>query len=466
MSTDIERRLRAALEACAESITEPAGSVEYHPPTGSKARSGQRDAPAGHPGRWIGPVLAATAVVLLAVGAAPIIQTVYSHHGQALSPSREPSTEPSQSAAPTTTGGQQPLAGPEVSDAALFVGGHGYVRTQQALLWTDNFGATWRDITPPGLTEAQLQSASILVRADGHQWVAVPPKPGSATMSLLRRSSITQSWTRTSIPLGPMTISPYGVATTSMSFSDADNGWLLIADHLTAHGSGELLHTTDGGASWTLQVRQSSMPATGTLHFLTPQLGYLDANTAGSSGWWATSNGGQAWTPLRPPTPPAKNTDTATIIGAPALVADAIVMAVSFTSAVQGTDDGVGIYRSTDLGASWTIHQVPSETPSEQYRFSAAPDGSVYVLLRSQAVQDLQTFTWVTSRSTNAGERFTDTSSVHNFYPGPLTIADQDNLWTLGGSNGCTGFKSDCWNTTGLIASHDGGASWQQVKLS
>jgi photosystem II stability/assembly factor-like uncharacterized protein len=465
MSVDIERRLRAALEAYAEAITQPTGSVDYHPRTNCDVRTGQASMRRSRRVRWTGPALAATAVVLLAVGAAATIQTVNSHRGEALSPSPRPTTAPSPSAAPTNFNSQLPLAGPDVTDAALFAGGLGYAHTQNALLWTENFGATWRNITPPGLTEAQLQSASILLRPDGHQWIAVAPIAGSTTMTLLRRSSTSQSWTRTSIAIGPLTISPYGVATTSISFSDADHGWLLVAEHFTPHGSGELLRTTDGGAHWTLQLRQSSMPAAGTLHFLTEQLGYLDANTAGSAGWWVTHDGGQTWALFQIPTPTAKNTDNAAIIGAPSLAGDAIVMAVSFTTPVQGTSDGVGIYRSTDLGASWTTHQIASDSPAEQYSFSAAPDGSVYVLLRMLAPPDVQTITWVTSRSTNAGETFTDTTSVQNFYPGPLTLADPDNLWTVGDSDGCTGFKSGCWNTSGLIASHDGGTSWQQVSL-
>ncbi len=144
------------------------------------------------------------------------------------------------------------------------------------------------------------------------------------------------------------------------------------------------------------------------------------------------------------------------IISAPALAGDAVVLAASFTTPVQGSADGVGIYRSTNLGATWTVRQLASETPTEGYSFAAAPDGSSYVLLRSQAARDLRTVTWVTSRSTDGGQNFTDTSSVHNFYPGPLMLAGHDNLWTIG---------TDCWSTTGLIASNDGGASWHQVKL-
>jgi hypothetical protein len=350
-----------------------------------------------------------------------------------------------------------------VSDAELFAGGHGYARTQHSLLWTDDLGATWRNITPPGLTQAQLQSARIAVLPDGHQWVAVAPKAGSSSMTLLRRSSTTQTWTSTSIPLGPLTISSDAAVTASLSFSDANNGWLLVGEQITHTGFGELLRTKDGGANWTLQAGQRNLPAVGTIHFITAQVGYLDALTTGAC--WATRDAGQSWTQLQLQAPAAKKSDSVSIISAPTLAGDAIVLAASFTTPTQGNDEGVGIYRSTDDGATWTVHELASEAPTEQYNFAATRDGSSYVLLRSQPAQNFQAFTWVTSRSTDRGHSFTDTISVHNFYPGPLTLADPDNLWTLGGANGCKTFKTDCWNTAGLIASNDGGTTWHQVKL-
>jgi photosystem II stability/assembly factor-like uncharacterized protein len=353
-----------------------------------------------------------------------------------------------------------------VIDAELFAGGHGYARTQHSLLWTDDLGATWRNITPPDLTQAQLQTAGIAVQPDGHAWVAVPPKAGSSTVTLLRRSSASQTWTSTSIPLGPLTISPDASVTTSLSFTDAGNGWLMITEGVTHELWGELLHTTDGGATWTLQAGQRTLPVVGKIHFLTATIGYLDANSSmGSRGWWATSDAGRSWTQLQLPTPAAKESDSMSIISAPTLAGDSIVLAASFTTPVEGNDEGVGIYRSTNGGASWTVHLLASEAASEQYNFAATADGSAYMLLRSQAAQDLQTFTWVTSHSTNGGQSFTDTSSVHSYYPGPLTLADRKHLWTLGGANGCTSFKTDCWTSAALIASNDGGATWRQVKL-
>jgi hypothetical protein len=75
---------------------------------------------------------------------------------------------------------------------------------------------------------------------------------------------------------------PAGVA--DVSFVSAGQGWAL--------GSGELVSTTDGGASWT---RRPDPPA-GAAHirFASPQVGY--AWTAAGS-LWITTNGAASWRP-------------------------------------------------------------------------------------------------------------------------------------------------------------------------
>jgi hypothetical protein len=466
-STDPERRLRAALEASAELITDPPDSAAYQPPATNPHGGGRPGTRRRRPGPWVAPLLAAAAVVVIVAGVTAIVRTASEHDGPPAGHRSSPVTSaPLPTPAPTPTsasGRQQPLAGPQVIDAGLFAAGRGYVRTQHALLWTGDLGATWRNITPPGLTPAQLQSAGIALQPDGHEWVALAPKAGGRTVTVMRRSSTTQSWTSTSVPLGALTISPGAAARTFLSFTDQGTGWLLVSEQITHTGSGELLRTTDGGATWTRQAGQRTLPAVGAIHFLTPQVGYLKAIQTGA--WWTTRDAGQSWTQLQLPTPATKKSDSVSIISAPAFAGDAIVLAASFTTPAQGSADGVGIYRSTNLGATWTVRPLASETPTEQYSFAAAPDGSSVVLLRSQPAHDFQTFTWVTSSSTDGGRTFTDTRSVRNFYPGPLMLAGHGRLWTIGGANGCKSLEADCWSTAGLIASSDGGASWHQVKL-
>lgn len=104
-------------------------------------------------------------------------------------------------------------------------------------------------------------------------------------------------------PSGPVTASPSGTAATSpsapappgteaagpvdvqdVSFVSADQGWAL--------GSGELVRTTDGGASW---IRLPGPPA-GAAHirFASPQVGYA-WSAAGSL--WITTDGAASWRP-------------------------------------------------------------------------------------------------------------------------------------------------------------------------
>jgi photosystem II stability/assembly factor-like uncharacterized protein len=360
-----------------------------------------------------------------------------------------------------------PLTGPDVIAAQLFAGGHGYVRTAQSLLWTDNRGASWRNITPAGLTEAQLQSAAIAVLPDGQAWIAVTPVPGSRSLSLLRRSTASQSWTTVRIPFAALTTAQNAGVITSLSFTDPDNGWLLVGEQIMHAQFGELLHTTDGGASWVTQASQRTLPVIGTIHFLTRQVGYLDANgSMGARGWWTTQDAGQSWRQLQLPAPATKGPDPVDIISPPTLAGNAIVVAARFETPAAGDDDGVGIYRSTDQGATWTVHPWASETPTEGYDFAATPNGSSYLLLRSQPAADSQNFSWVISRSTDGGRSFTDATSVHSLYPGPLSLASDGDLWTVAGANGCQSFKAGCWSITTLIASDDGGANWYQVKLA
>lgn len=74
------------------------------------------------------------------------------------------------------------------------------------------------------------------------------------------------------------------VGVQDVSFVSADQGWAL--------GGGELLTTTDGGASWS---RQSAPPG-GAAHirFASAETGYA-WSTDGSL--WATTNGGASWRP-------------------------------------------------------------------------------------------------------------------------------------------------------------------------
>src|SRR5260370_2525171 len=100
MSTDPERRLRAALEASAELITDPPDSADYQPATNPdggdrpKVRSRRQ-------GPWVAPLLAAAAAGLIPTGVTAIARTVNKHEATPVSHRPPPPVHSSPPATPS-----------------------------------------------------------------------------------------------------------------------------------------------------------------------------------------------------------------------------------------------------------------------------------------------------------------------------------------------------------------------------
>jgi hypothetical protein len=114
-------------------------------------------------------------------------------------------------------------------------------------------------------------------------------KPGSAASSTAPSTTITASASATAANSPPTSAPPSTQAAgpvdvLDVSFVSAAQGWAL--------GSGELVTTTDGGASWT---RLPGPPAGVThIRFASPEAGYA-WSTAGSL--WITTDGAASWRP-------------------------------------------------------------------------------------------------------------------------------------------------------------------------
>jgi len=89
---------------------------------------------------------------------------------------------------------------------------------------------------------------------------------------------------------------------TSVSFADADHGWLLLSTATVASGA-EVLRTTDGGATWT----NLGAPARGNdlaygVHFTDSQVGWLDSLSARPYAY-KSADGGTTWQQVPLPSP-------------------------------------------------------------------------------------------------------------------------------------------------------------------
>ena len=128
---------------------------------------------------------------------------------------------------------------------------------------------------------------------------------------------------------------PTSATLTAVSFSDARNGWAV------GHW-GVILHTIDGGETWTLQRSDTSVDQPlFAVHF-------TDAEHGLAAGLWSlllvTADGGRTWKPVVLPPPPGRKR------------ADRNLFAIFddhrnslFIAAEKGT-----VLRSDDNGASWS----------------------------------------------------------------------------------------------------------------
>jgi hypothetical protein len=114
-------------------------------------------------------------------------------------------------------------------------------------------------------------------------------KLGSVSSSTAQATAVTASASASaaasSLALAPASTRAAGpVGVRDVSFVSARQGWALA--------SGELLTTTDGGASWT----RLPAPPAGAAHirFASPQVGYA---WTGTGSLWITTNGATSWQP-------------------------------------------------------------------------------------------------------------------------------------------------------------------------
>ena len=146
-------------------------------------------------------------------------------------------------------------------------------------------------------------------------------------------------------------------AVAQLDFTDAAHGW--------AAGQGTLLRTTDGGATWTalpVPALSGHCLALGSVHFVSPDLGYAIAASTGAASAGTASAGaastGAASAGAGAPGADGRllRTTDGGVTWAPVPGAPASPQAVCFSSPRDGYVGGPGrIWRTTDGGATWSL---------------------------------------------------------------------------------------------------------------
>ena len=233
---------------------------------------------------------------------------------------------------------------PEIYSIRLYPAGLGLVSMSSAvtgsagprLLVTTDFGATFRDISPPARPGTVVDDMAAV--GDSRLWL-LTWDPDSTRSRLYRSTDAGRSWSSAPVPGHNMSAG----STDSIDFVDGDRGWLV--QQMPNGPVSALYETTDGGRQWH-QVNR---------HL--PQVARVVADTAGdlwqAGGFFSdrlthSTDGGHTWTTLKLTHPPRAGGRLS--YGPPAVFGDQILEAVGVLNQHRET---LRIYHSHDNGQTW-----------------------------------------------------------------------------------------------------------------
>jgi len=210
-----------------------------------------------------------------------------------------------------------------------------------------------------------------------------------------------------------------------LHFVDRSSGW-VVGD------SGLILHTTDGGTTWTEQASRTT-EALKCVYFATPLKGWIGG---GSNSIGVTTDGGLTWTWVHPPGKLRR-----------------MFMALSFVSETTGwiVDNNRGIHRTDDGGMTWTEQQSGSTWALTGVHFVDASEGWAV----STNLEVLHT--------TNGGESWTIKQLTGLGYGSNVSVIFND-IFFFGRSRGwiATNVLSSSIASplASVAATESGGAAW------
>ena len=226
---------------------------------------------------------------------------------------------------------------------------------------------------------------------------------------------------------------------TDVFFTTPDEGWLAVG--------GSVLHTTDGGMHWEVQLADSASKPRGALsefRFIDGIHGWVIATRGGNAVLLRTIDGRQ-WQAIGTAMP---------------TIADYGFLSDSIGIALSGTR----ILRTTNSGASWAVvsecltttvggEQGVSCTP-QRLHFISRDTGYIAAAMRGLATAPTEAVArWILLRTTDAGASWHPLGADYAGVPEALFFINSD----TGYVRLADGF---------LYATRDAGSSWQQVAPS
>lgn len=253
-----------------------------------------------------------------------------------------------------------------------------------------------------------------------------------------RTTNAGQTWTVSNLPVQASASED----ATSLAASSATSAWVTTVN---VNGTGgRILHTTDGGVSWTVQSSTSVFGSAASypslIRFFSATEGVAVGSPLSATGVfeiYTTTNAGATWT--RSLTAPPTLVNEGIIVTAPSVVGSTIWFA---------TNTG-RVFRSTDKGLTWTVALVTPNTELTNVLFRDAQNGLAMILDDNGTSHQL-------FRSTDGGINWASVA-----YTGPLHGAA---LSGVPGTSQYVSVGADLGNgDQGSSYSRDNGQTWVSI---
>jgi hypothetical protein len=333
------------------------------------------------------------------------------------------------------------LADAMVSDAS------GWAQTYQGVYWTDDGGASWRNITPRAGGHRVFPQAVDFTDPE-HGWAAAEegdePHPRAALFATFNGG---RSWKRTPIRL-PVRYAQVGNA--SFAAVGAHRVVALVrVSHDTTLSVGYLYVSNDGGRNWHRLPEQP--PHAGEIAFTSARDGWI-AEEGPQPAVYRTRDGGRSWQEVRLPRPPGL-AEARTDYLAPRFEADgAGVLAATYDNYEQRAV--TVLYSTPDFGRHWTIAASTRLLVKGDPVVFAYRGASLLTAIYEAPRLGLLGVDGSTVRLAGAGLP-TDRSPWLSF------SGDEDGFGRIDGEE-CTvtAKRANCTEVNGLYFTSDGGESW------
>ena len=360
-----------------------------------------------------------------------------------------------------------PSSLPSVESVGRLSLAQGWVQTGGRLLWTEDAGGTWLDITPPGLPAclgavgcpSSVDQPSFLDPT--HAWLPVlqgEDDVAPTRLSVFFTGNGGRDWASYTVAefAEPLYCpGPACVSSVDLDFVDPQNGWLAAYAPLGNISDRQYLYrTSDGGQSWA----PLSIPVSGRISFLDATAGWA---TGGGTRWSSdqllrTHDGGVSWQAASLVFPEPYDGSLGLEYSwyqEPVFLSDASgVLPVRFDEP-QGAGKAIGFYTTRDGGGSWslaaTLQDQEMQRVGELFPIAwSAIDESTWYVSINEARQYLTRDggqTWEAFPAAGLG----GASLVE------VRFVSEAEGWGLGL---ICGMESGCLQP--LFATHDGGHTW------